>query len=281
MEFETPPALGPLYARALIDRRPASMPEGRSTPRLEARLAPLAVDGGRLARYREVCGFEAAATLPVTYPHVLAAGLQMHLLARPAFPVRVAGLVHIRHVIRQHRPLPVAASPVLKCWLEGSRPTAVGEEFCLHAVAELAGEACWEEETYFIARDGGRRRGARQKRPAQGFTTVAGWSAPADIGRRYARVSGDYNPIHLWPLTGRLFGFTGAIAHGMWSLARCAATLAPATDGACRLECRFLRPLVLPARVLLQRSDRTSPPGFRLVSPDEEQIFLSGAVGDP
>lgn len=281
MEFETPPALGPLFARALIDRRPASMPDGRRTPRLEASLAPQPVHEGHLARYREVCGFEPAPTLPVTYPHVLAAGLQMHLLAEPAFPVRIAGLVHVRHVIRQLRPLPVEASPALRCWLEGSRTTAVGEEFCLHAVAELAGEVCWEEETYFIARARGGRRGARPRRPAEGFTTVARWRAPADVGRRYARVSGDYNPIHLWPLTGRLFGFPGAIAHGMWSLARCAATLAPATDGACRLEARFLRPLVLPASVLLQRSEGMSPPGFRLASPDEEQVYLSGSLGEP
>jgi hypothetical protein len=36
-------------------------------------------------------------------------------------------------------------------------------------------------------------------------------------GRQYAKVSGDYNPIHLWSVTSRLFGFKCAIAHGMYS----------------------------------------------------------------
>ena len=46
-----------------------------------------------------------------------------------------------------------------------------------------------------------------------------------DIGRRYGAVSGDRNPIHLYPLTARLFGFRRAIAHGMWTKARCLAAL--------------------------------------------------------
>ena len=48
---------------------------------------------------------------------------------------------------------------------------------------------------------------------------------PGDIGRRYAGVSGDPNPIHMYAVTARLFGFKSAIAHGMWSYARVLAAL--------------------------------------------------------
>src|SRR6266487_1403229 len=47
------------------------------------------------------------------------------------------------------------------------------------------------------------------------------WELPADLGRRYAAVSGDRNPIHLYRLTAWLFGFRRPIAHGMWAAARC------------------------------------------------------------
>jgi hypothetical protein len=40
-----------------------------------------------------------------------------------------------------------------------------------------------------------------------------------DIGRKYAKISRDYNPIHLYPFTARLLGFKKAIAHGMYSKA--------------------------------------------------------------
>ena len=51
------------------------------------------------------------------------------------------------------------------------------------------------------------------------------WRLPADLGRRYAAVSGDHNPIHLYPLTAKAFGFPRQIAHGMWTKARCVAAM--------------------------------------------------------
>jgi hypothetical protein len=278
VKFDTPPALGPLYARALLDRRPPSMPEGRETPRLEGRLAPHAIDADRLVRYRAVCGFDSSGTVPITFPHVLAAGLQMRMLTEPAFPVRLAGLIHVSHVIRQPRPIPSDALPGIHCWLEGSRATEAGEAFCLNATAELDGEVCWEEETHFIARAARRGRGTPSRPVVVAEEAAARWEAGADIGRRYARVSGDYNPIHLWPWSARLFGFPGAIAHGMWSLARCAAALEPRTAGPCVLEVRFLRPLVLPATVELRRAEETSAATFQLIGPGDGTVYLAGSV---
>ena len=59
------------------------------------------------------------------------------------------------------------------------------------------------------------------------FDVVAGtgivWKLPGDLGREYAAVSGDHNPIHLYPLTAKAFGFPRQIAHGMWTKARCVA----------------------------------------------------------
>jgi len=72
---------------------------------------------------------------------------------------------------------------------------------------------------------------------------------PADIGRRYAEVSGDRNPIHLHPLTARLLGFRRAIAHGMWTKARCLAALEGRLPDAYTVDVRFKLPVFLPARV--------------------------------
>jgi acyl dehydratase len=276
LEFSTPPPLGPQYLRALIDRRPSRMPDGVVTPRLEARLAPGPAAPDALSRYESVCGFAQGDFLPITYPHVLAAGIQLRLLGETAFPVRVMGLVHVGHRIRQHRPIPRTAPLALRCWLEGSRSIDSGEEFCLHTQSSLDGELVWEEETIFIARGGGgRKRGPRRKDDDTAWETVARWAVPADTGRRYARVSGDYNPIHLTGVTGRLFGFPGAIAHGMWSLARVAAALAEADGPPACLTVRFIRPLVLPGHVELQRA---AGEAFRLCSPDGRTVHLGGTT---
>jgi hypothetical protein len=72
------------------------------------------------------------------------------------------------------------------------------------------------------------------------------WKAPADIGRRYARVSGDYNPIHLSALTAKLFRLPQAIAHGLWNRAQpCRPGRTPAGPDRDR---RRIQPVRLPSR---------------------------------
>jgi acyl dehydratase len=73
------------------------------------------------------------------------------------------------------------------------------------------------------------------------------WRLAADVGRRYGAASGDRNPIHLHPLTARLFGFPRAIAHGMWTVARCLA--AHGVPQAVRVGAEFRAPVLLPGTV--------------------------------
>jgi acyl dehydratase len=44
-----------------------------------------------------------------------------------------------------------------------------------------------------------------------------------NMGRRYAAVSGDYSPHHLYGWAAWLLGYPKQIAHGMWTLSRCLA----------------------------------------------------------
>lgn len=86
--------------------------------------------------------------------------------------------------------------------------------------------------------------------PSDGGEPLPGgaeWRLGADIGRRYAVVSGDRNPIHLHPLAARLFGFPRPIAHGMWTVARCLA--AHGTPEAVLVRAEFRAPVPLPGTV--------------------------------
>ena len=75
------------------------------------------------------------------------------------------------------------------------------------------------------------------------------WRLPGDLGRRYAAVSGDHNPIHLYALTAKAFGFPRQIAHGMWSKARCLAALDGRLPDAVTVEVAFKKPVLLPGTV--------------------------------
>ena len=87
------------------------------------------------------------------------------------------------------------------------------------------------------------RRGRRLRRPS------AEWKLGGDLGRRYAAVSGDRNPIHMHALTAKPLGFPAAIAHGMWTKARCLAALEPRLPDSFTAEVAFRRPILLPGRV--------------------------------
>jgi acyl dehydratase len=109
---------------------------------------------------------------------------------------------------------------------------------------------------------------------------VASFRADRGLGRRYALVSGDVNPIHLFDLTARAFGFRAAIAHGMWSLARCAAALEAAglASGRFALDVEFRLPVFLPATLLFESWADGEGAAFALRDSQGEKLHLSGSL---
>jgi acyl dehydratase len=79
---------------------------------------------------------------------------------------------------------------------------------------------------------------------------VVHWKLSGDLGRRYGAVSGDRNPIHLYPVTAKAFGFPTNIAHGMWTLARSVSALQNKLPDAFTAEVEFRKPIFLPGTVV-------------------------------
>lgn len=74
----------------------------------------------------------------------------------------------------------------------------------------------------------------------------------ANEGRRYAELSGDYNPIHLASIFAKMFGFKRAIIHGMYSLAMVLSVEEEAlnfkdSDLPLEIDCDFMKPIYLPS----------------------------------
>jgi len=242
-------AAAPLLPGA--SRLPGLPGRGREIPAdLERAREGVRADPCAVAGYARVCGFGLRDTLPATFPHVLAFGLQMELMTDGRFPVGPVGLVHVANAIEQHRPVALADPLDLRVRPTPLEPHPKGRAFALLTEARVDGELVWEERSTFLARGGGSEDGEGGSPPAPAPPALtARWRLPGDLGRRYAAVSGDVNPIHLHPLSARLFGFPRPIAHGMWTLARCLAALAPRLPDAFAVEARFKTPILLPGTV--------------------------------
>ena len=280
------PALGPLLARgALLSpfKRPrpgVAFSGGRLV------LPGLRVDLARLAAYERVCGFPTGDdALPITYPHVLGFPLAMRIMSGRAFPLPLLGLVHTSISLTRHRPLPATGTTYeLAVHVDRLAPHRRGTEAVVVTELREGGEVVWESESTYLARH---RTGGQVSDPAPGsaepplpvagpaLPVVGEWRLGADVGRRYGAVSGDRNPIHLSPLTARLFGFPRAIAHGMWTAARCLA--AHGTPAAAHVHVDFRAPVLLPGTVAFAAEGGRFE--LRGTGDDGERVHVRGRVG--
>lgn len=224
----------------------------RELPDLELRVPDIEVDREHLAAYDRVCGFRLRDVLPATYPHMLAFPLAMRVMTDASFPFGVMGLVHIANRIEQLRPLRLSERLTLRVWAADLASHDRGKQFDLVAEASADDQVAWRSRSTYLhterrAQEG--KGGKEQDKRPEPPRPDAEWRVGGDIGRRYAAVSGDRNPIHMHPLASRLFGMPKPIAHGMWLKARCLAALESLAPEAFAVEVRFKLPVFLPARL--------------------------------
>jgi acyl dehydratase len=245
------PSLPPLLARgALLSPFKRPSPDAEF-PRTRLVLPGLRVDLARLAAYERVCGFATGDdALPLTYPHVLGFPLAMRLMSDRGFPLPLLGLVHTSVDITRRRSLPATGAYELAVYVGGLEPHRRGTEASV--ITEIrdggeGGDVVWESRSTYLARHRTHAEPSAERPEAAPLPVLAEWRLAGDVGRRYGAASGDRNPIHLHPLTARLFGFPRAIAHGMWTVARCLA--AHGAPDAVRVRAQFRAPVLLPGTV--------------------------------
>ena len=250
------------YPRVLLTRRPDILALDEPTE-FDVRLDRLLIEPRAVAKYAAVCAFDASDVrngyVPITYPHVLAMPLHLRIMGLSSFPLRPMGLIHVSNTIEQPRALEAGMTVNVVVAARNYRKTDAGLTFDMVTDILRAGQTVWRETCVFLSRwpDSAQRTGTRPPRPpkapkdSQVLTELA-----VDLNRAwsYARVSNDYNPIHLNDRAARFFGLRGAISHGMWTLARSLAerpVVVPPPDA--RLETQFLTPVQLPARVNIKQ----------------------------
>ena len=270
-ELQPVPSIAALTWRALRHRgrRGAPLPDLG----LHGRVA---IDAAQLARYRRVCGIDDATGLPPLYPQVLAYPLQLALVTDPSFPFAAMGLVHLENRIRVLRPLATRGPLAVQVWSDALAAHDKGWTFDIELRVADADGPLWEGRARALSRAPAGATAAAPRRPTTAreadvppMDRVTTWPAPATIGRRYARASGDWNPIHLSAFSARLFGFPRAIAHGLWHKARALAALhAHLPAAAVQIDVRFQRPVLLPATLHLLASAPGSEGRFALQGDD-------------
>jgi acyl dehydratase len=261
------PSILPLYARAAAPMIPGAslLPgipgRGKDIPEIELCLPDVEADRDTLADYAKVCGFSLRGAMPATYPHVLAFPMHMAIMADGSFPFGAVGLVHVENRIVQHRPIGLDEKITLRVHATKLEPHPKGRTFTIVTEARVGRQKVWEGFSTMLRRGGesGQSEPRKTSAAVDGGTPPAGseWKLGGDLGRRYASVSGDRNPIHMHSLTAKPLGFPSAIAHGMWTKARCLAALESKLPDAFEVDVSFRRPILLPSRVQFSSEHET------------------------
>lgn len=237
-------------------------------------------------KYLELCGYkkhtqtqtisaEREQMVPSPYIQVLASPLHLQIISHPAFPFSPFGMIHVRNEIELIEPITTRDSLDILCTFNSVQTLPSGHEGQIVTTAFKQGRRVWHSDlTFLIRKNRARNAKPKRKKATEGVLDdemlssnaspllTTSWELPSQLGWKYARISNDYNPIHLSKLTSRVFGFPSPIAHGMWTLARSSATLSELISSFTphRMTIHFKRPAFL-----------TNPVNFEAYSQDNEQ----------
>ena len=231
----------------------------------------------RVDAYAVVCGFPRKDVVPLTYPHMLAFPLHMAIMGDPAFPYPAIGMVHVENTITARRAVRVGEALDVTTAVGAPRPHAKGVLLDFVTTASADGETAWESTSTYL-----RRGRTIEGAAAPGLEVLDAptggveWRLPANLGRTYAAVSGDANPIHLYPLTAKALGFPRQIAHGMWTKARSVAAIENRLPDAVTVEVAFKKPVFLPGTVAFAARQDVDGWTFAMTSPKDGSPHLLG-----
>ena len=266
------PSFPAVYAAALTPRRGRSASRREPVlPEMTYRVSSVRIDAQRAAQFDHLMGGPATDLVHPGVLHVLAFPVSLALMARGDFPFPLLGLVHLRNQILQHRPVTVGEKVDVECRVRDLRPHRKGRTFeAVCTILSQDGEIIATDVSTYLTKGGGESTGTgssgssdplasssagSRRRSFEPPRPTGRWTLGADIGRRYAEVSGDVNPIHLSGLSAKAFGFPRAIAHGMYTASRAFTESRVDLSRPLRWDVSFDAPVTLPGTVLVAYDD--------------------------
>jgi hypothetical protein len=240
------------------------------------------------------------------YIQTLTLPMQLSMMTQSPFPFKAIGLVHLANRINVFELPECEGTLELNTHFGQVYSHKRGYVFEIHSDATNSGSVAVNATSFYLART---RNNKHFEELPEFNETILSQASSAEAssanvsalpktltqfffgensGRQYASVSGDYNPIHLWSFTSRLFGFKRAIAHGMFSHALALSALQRAQEvdlsHNVSISAVFKQAIMLPETTqCMVTANSTKGVGFRLCSDDPQhpkkaKLHLNGCI---
>ncbi len=281
MPYSQLPSLAGLLLKAAVSRK-SGLKETTPLERIERSVTGARIEPDALAAFSRTCGYKPGESIPLPYYYVMAQRVQLALLTDPAFRLRIAGLIHVENTFRQYEDAALTDAFDMRCRIEGERTAPRGRTFDIVTDFFVNAHKALECRSGFLSRNRSHASGKNTKTPTAALEgDRLPLCLPKDAGRRYAKVSGDYNPIHLYALTARPFGFKQPIVQGMYMLSLVTACLEERiTWSPKELVVEYKLPVYLPAAVdlIYRRAEDAAACLFEVRSCNDERLHLKGSL---
>lgn len=271
--FASPAALYARVATTLFKKGKGNLPD------ITIHLEKASLQPNDLKKYNKVCGFDHTLIVPATYIHTFIFPLHTQLLSQPEVPYPMLGLIHFANSIKQNRPLYVGEEFSATCKFGNLIAHDKGQAFELYTYIEVKGKRIWEDTSIYFYKSGKEGIGSvlewdQPELPENSIKTT--WDLHQNLGIEYAIASGDFNPIHLHPLSAKMFGFQRHIIHGMWSAGKVLSSLEKQVSESFEFTTLFKLPIFLPSSVIFRQNKTDEGFDFDIVDRTQEKPHLKG-----
>jgi hypothetical protein len=249
-------------------------------PNLEVKIENLRVTEKEISAYNKLCGFGISTTVPSTYLFVKTFSLKTYLMSSLEMPFPVLGSIHFANKIKQIEPLLYNEPFSVTCRTGNLIAHKKGQAFEINTSVEAGGRVIWEETMVSLCKG---KEGLGEvldwdiEDIGDNFEKKI-WNFEENLGLKYAQASGDFNPIHLIPITAKLFGFKRHIMHGMYTAGKVLAQFPKVLNQPHEFAVSFKTPIFLPSTVVFRNTEKDKNITLDVVDKKEEQPHLKGFI---
>lgn len=240
----------------------------------------LTLDKDQYKEYCKMFGFDES-TVPSPYWYIRLFGLKSLLMAHPDAPFPMPGMVHLYDEINQFDTIYPTDKLDVTCQFGRLFKHDKGTAMEIVTTLKRDGKKVWEEKNinlYFGKKGIGQNADENPTIEINHPDRTLAWELDSNLGFQYAKMSGDFNPIHLHDIGAKLFGFPKHLIHGWYSLNRAVAPIQSEMIGAHELYVSFKKPLFLPGKVLARTQEDGNTILFDVINEKEGYPHLKGYI---
>jgi len=191
--------------------------------RISAKWEKIKIDKSHLHRFNKLCRITCHDNLSLLYPFTLVYPVFQRILGHRKAPLSMFRVLNTRMQVLQHRKIDIKENLSIECNLTGYRVLAKGLEIYISSAVKSDGETVWENiQTFYYRGSFGEADDSYTPpffKPILDASIIDKWFLPQNTGRKFARFSGDGNPIHTSKIWARKSGFKRDFAQPMFLLA--------------------------------------------------------------